>query len=199
MGRRSDHTRDELYAMALEAARNIVEAEGLRRLTVRQIAAQIGYSGGTLYNIFENLDDLIVHLNGSTLDALYEELARKRLDGEPEKAVKALVERYVRFTRKHPKLWYLLFEHQLPDGKERPSWHFEKTQRLRELLEQALAPLFEPEQDAERRHSAMVIWASMHGICSLESAGKLLKTESVEALSNSLVSNYLAGLRSKRS
>ncbi len=181
--------------MALEAAREIAEGEGLRGLAARRIARKIGYTVGTLYNLFDDLDDLIVHLNGRTLDALYDNFSKLRLADDPEIAVRALVEGYVGFTRDHPKLWSILFEHHIPDGKELPGWHDEKIARLLGLLEQALAPLFPPGQEAERHHSARVIWSSVHGICSLESAGKLVKTESVEALSESLVSNYLAGLR----
>ncbi|MEE8514123.1 MAG: WHG domain-containing protein [Gammaproteobacteria bacterium] len=180
--------------MALAAAWNIAETEGLRGLTARRIAKKMGYAAGTLYNVFENLDDLIVHLNGSTLDALYETCAKARLDAEPQVAVRALAMRYINFTRDRPKLWSILFEHRLPDGMELPPWHHEKIQRLIGLLEQALAPLFPPGQEAERQHSARVLWSSLHGICSLESGEKLVETESVEAMSDSLVSNYLAGL-----
>ena len=56
-------------------------------------------------------------------------------------------------------------------------------------------PLFLPGQDAEKHHSARVLWSSMHGICSLERTDKLAKTESVESLTGSLISNYLMGLR----
>jgi len=195
MGRRSDHTRDELYDMALSAAREIVETEGPRGLTVRRIASRIGYSSGTLYNVFENLDDLIVHLNGSTLDSLRETLEGEPVDQEPEAAARGLVDRYVRFTRNHPELWSLMFDHHLPAGQELPAWHHEKIRRLLGLMEQALSPLFPAGHEAERLHAARVIWSSLHGICSLERAGKLGKTESVKALSESLVANYLAGLR----
>ena len=41
-------------------------------------------------------------------------------------------------------------------------------------------------------------WAGLPGICSLESAGKLVKTESVEAMSETLISLFLAGLRVSR-
>ncbi len=196
MARRSDHSREELHDMALAAARNIAEKEGLRGLTARRIAKEIGYAPGTLYNLFENLDSLIVHLNGTTLDALYESCAKARLDDDPEAAVRALAERYIRFTRDHRKLWDILFEHRL-HGEELPEWHHEKIKRLLGLVEQALAPLFAPGQEAERHHSARVLWSSLHGMCSLESGEKLVKTESVEAMNDSLVSNYLAGLRTK--
>ena len=197
MGRRSDHSRGELYEMILGAAREIAEEEGLDGLTVRRIAARIGYSGGTLYNLFENLDDVVVHLNARTLESLYEELAREIPDDDPETTVRALTERYVRFTREHPRLWSVLFEHRLPEGTDLPDWYHDRVDRARGLLEEALAPFFAPDREADRRHSARVLWSSLHGICSLESAGKLARTESVEAMGESLISYYLAGLRAK--
>ncbi len=195
MARRSDHSREELYDMALEAARQIAEKEGLRGLKARRIAREIGYTIGTLYNLFEDLDDLIVHLNGRTLDDLYQVFARVKLDGEPDVATRALAACYIQFTRNHPKLWDILFEHHLPDGRELPEWHREKIGQLLDVVERALAPLFPAGQEAERHHCARVLWSSLHGICSLESTGKLVETESVEALSDSLISNYLVGLR----
>ncbi|MEE8279445.1 MAG: TetR/AcrR family transcriptional regulator [Alphaproteobacteria bacterium] len=193
MARRSDHSRDELYEMALAAAREIAEAEGLRGLTARRVAAKIGYSAGTLYNLFENLDDLIVHLNGGTLDALYEALADARPDGEPEAALGAMARTYIGFTGAHPNLWNILFEHRLPEGQELPEGHHAKVRRLLGLLEGALAPLFPPGRERERLHSARVLWCGLHGICSLTSAGA--SPESATAMANSLVTNYVAGLR----
>ena len=157
MGRRSDHSRDELYAMALKAARDIAEEEGLRGLTTRRIAQKIGYTVGTLYNVFENLDDLILHLNGTTLAPLHEVCSEVGLDDEPEVAVQALTECYIRFIREHPKRWSILFEHHLPDGRELPEWHNEKVGRLLGLLERALAPLFAPGQESERHQPARVL------------------------------------------
>lgn len=42
----------------------------LRGITARRIATNIGYSPGTLYNVFVNLEDLIVQLNIDTLNEL---------------------------------------------------------------------------------------------------------------------------------
>lgn len=181
--------------MALAAAREIAENEGLRGLTARRIAGEIGYSPGTLYNVFEDLDDLIVHLNGSTLDALYEALKGIRLDDDPTIAVRALTEGYIQFVRDHPKLWSILFEHHLPDGRHLPDWHHEKIRPLLGLLEGALAPLFSQGQEDRRHHSARVIWSSLHGMVSLEIGGKLVATESVERMADTLATIYVAGLR----
>lgn len=195
MGRRSDHSREELYALAMAAAQAIAEDEGLRGLTARRITREIGYTIGTFYNLFENFDDLILRLNATTLDALYEVCAAAPLDGDPEAGLHQLAERYIRFTREHANRWRMLFEHRLPDGEVQPDWYTEKILKVLGLVETALAPLFPLGQETERLHSARVLWASVHGICSLEVVDKLADTETVEALSNSLIANYLAGLR----
>ena len=181
--------------MAMAAAREIAEVEGLRGVTARRVAARIGYSAGTLYNVFESLDDLIVRLNGVTLDALYEDLSAIRPAADPETALLILAHRYLTFTREHPRLWALLFEHKLPEGQPPPDWHSEKILRLLGLLERSLVPLFAPGEESARHHSARVLWSSLHGMVSLESGGKLVVTETVEALVETLVVNFVSGLR----
>lgn len=195
MARRSDHSREELYDLALESARVIAEKEGLRGLAARRIARDIGYTVGTIYNLFEDLDDLIVHLNGRTLNALYATLADLPQNGEPETAVRALAKGYIAFVGDHRKLWTVLFEHHLPETRQMPDWHHDKILRLIGLLERALAPLFQAGRETERHHAARVLWSSLHGICSLESAGKLVASETVTAMTETLVTHFLAGLR----
>ncbi len=185
--------------MALGAAREIAAAEGLRGLTARRIAGRIGYSVGTLYNLFEDLDDLIMHLHVTTLDALHEACALAPRTGEPEADLRALGQAYIGFTGEHPRLWNLLFEHRLPEGRPLPDWYLEKVSRLLALVDAAIAPLFAPGQDVERLHSARVLWSSLHGMCSVASAGKLAETESLAAMADSLATNYVAGLRSRAS
>lgn len=195
MGRRADHTRDELFEEALAAAWDIAEKEGLVGLTARRIAQEIGYSPGTLYNLFDDLDDLIVHLLARILDRLFEVCSEASIDGEPEERLLALADAYIGFTLERPRLWNLLFEHQRPKDRELPDWYFERVLRLLGLVSQALEPLFGPEREAARLHSARVLWYSLHGMCALATAGRLAKGESLQTMAQSLVTNYVGGLR----
>lgn len=196
MGRRSDHSRDELFEMALQAARDIVHEAGLEGLTIRGIASRIGYSHGTLYNLFDDLDAMVLQLNVRTLNALYDRLADVPLEGNPEETLLALTHRYFEFVRDNAKLWNLLFEHHLPNYEPLPDWHHAKIGQLLDLVEGCIAPLFEPDQGDEKRHAAHVIWSSLHGMTSLESQRKLIPGITIEAMAESLVKNYLAGIRS---
>ncbi len=204
MARRSDHTRNELRTLALAAAREVAESDGWRGLTARKVATRIGYSVGTLYNVFQDLDDMIIAVNGETLDALFTHLQAAQAGtsaSEPEEALRVLGDAYIAFIDQHPNLWDILFEHRLPPGRPLPPWYDDKLARLLGLLERAIAPLFAESERAERGRAARVLWCAMHGICSLARSGKLgiVSPDSVDAMADQLIANYTAGLRTKRS
>jgi len=87
-----------------------------------------------------------------------------------------------------------MFEHIIQGG-EVPDWYKEKSRRLLRLAEDALAQFFSPDQEEERFHNAQVLWAALHGICSVQFTGKLVKKDSADAMVESLISKYVEGLR----
>lgn len=200
MGRRNDHSAEVLHAMALTAARRVLAEEGLGGLTVRRIAEEIGYSPGTLYNHFANLDDLVLQVNAGTLDQL---LARLRgleaREAEPVAALRAMARAYIAEIRAAPRLWSAVFEHRMAKGSELPDWFPGHIARLFEPVEAVIAPLFGPGGDADRRRAARVLWSALHGITALALSQKLdLATGlSAEELADDLVATYLAGLGRK--
>jgi AcrR family transcriptional regulator len=196
MGRRSVHTSEELRELIIDASTELIEAQGLAGLSAREIARRIGYSPGTLYNVFENLDDLILTIEGRLLDRLTQDL-NDVANGHPaQRGVHRLAQAYLEFTHRHPKLWNLLFEHHLPSGRDVPAWYQTKLEGLLTRVEQSLRPVI-PGADAQAvKRAARVLWAGVHGITSLSTTDKLsiVSTESARLLVDDLVDTYLAGL-----
>jgi AcrR family transcriptional regulator len=197
MGRRSTHTPEQLRQLILDAAQTIIETNGLAGLSAREIARRIGYSPGTIYNMFQNLDDVVLHVEARVLDALDQRISTALDDGVPEEKVTRLAETYLAFTSERPKLWNLLFEHYMPGGADTPPWYQQKLELLMTRVEAALAPLFPPDAVVARQRAARVLWAGVHGITSLSTANKLsnVTTEAAAILVRDLIHNYLAGLR----
>lgn len=196
MARRSDHSREELYEMALNAARDIVIADGLSGLTVRRVATAIGYSPGTLYNVFEDFYELVIHLNGRTLDVFYNHLlsASGKEDAEPD--LKQLIDGYLSFVKDHRNLWDVLFEYRLPDGRTLPDWYLAKVGRMLGLVEKALQPFAPKAAPEELAEYARVYWASVHGICTLYGSGKLsvVSDQTVHRMVEVLTDRFSSGL-----
>ena len=123
MARQTEKNRKSVFDKALIVAKDIALAEGQSGLTARRIAKATGCSVGTLYNVFGNLDTLILYLNGSTLDHLNEVLSQAPSSKDPEIAVRTLTERYMQFTTENANLWYVLFEHVWPRNYVMPPWY----------------------------------------------------------------------------
>ena len=196
MGRRSTHTPEQLRQLILDAAEQIIQTNGLAGLSAREIARRIAYSPGTIYNMFQNLDDVVLHVEARVLDALDKRITSAGDHGTPGEKVSRLEETYLSFTAENPKLWNLLFEHYMPGGADTPVWYQQKLELLMTRVEAAMAPLFAPDDQAALQRSARVLWAGVHGITSLSTANKLsnVTTEAAGYLVKDLITNYLAGL-----
>ena len=81
MARRSDHSRDQLAAMVVSAARDIVIAEGTAAVTMRKIAAAIGYAAGSIYNAVGDQDAVLRRVNAQTLEGLVARLSEPPTGG----------------------------------------------------------------------------------------------------------------------
>jgi AcrR family transcriptional regulator len=194
MGRRSTHTPQQLRELILDAAQDIIQVNGLAGLSAREIARRISYSPGTIYNMFQNLDDVVLHVEARVLDALHARLVGV-LEDEGG-GVGRLAQAYLSFTHENPKLWNLLFEHHMPKGADLPAWYRHKLEGLMARVEQALAPMFPPGDEPARQRAARVLWAGVHGITSLATADKLsvVTSDSASRLIEDLVAIYLVGL-----
>jgi AcrR family transcriptional regulator len=194
MARRSDHTRDELRELALAAAEKILTKEGPAGLTTRAVAARMGYTVGSLYLVFRNVDDLVHQLNARTLDELYQamEAANARC-GAADRCLLALADAYVAFAYGHEARWRLIFEHPWPQPA--PDWLSERVARMFGLVEARLRTLAPRVPDAEVHKAAHALWGGVHGVCVLGLTDRLDTTglANVQALAASLVTNYLAG------
>jgi len=196
MGRRSVHTPEELREHIVNAATELITTSGLSGLSAREIARRIGYSPGTIYNVFVNLDDLILTIEGRMLADLDRTLEAIPRSGDPRAYLLALAEAYLRFTHEHPRLWNLLFEHHLPAGTDVPDAYRDKLEGLLARIEDALRPLVNADNDEVKRR-ARVLWAGVHGITSLSTADKLssITAEAAWPLVRDLVETYLDGCR----
>ncbi|MCI5143054.1 MAG: TetR/AcrR family transcriptional regulator [Candidatus Electrothrix sp. ATG1] len=197
MGRGQKVEYRQLRATVIEVATAMVREHGSTSLSIRKIAKQIGCAVGTIYNVFANLDEIVLTMNGATLSALQSRLLAD-IDQE-EDALAALIglgQSYVAFCRENYHLWSLLLEHKLAPGSTLPEWYQQQVDDLFLLVTGMAAPLVDDDKERAER-AARVLWAGLHGICALAVSGKLdvVHAESAEVLAESLVRNYLQGLR----
>ena len=195
MGRRNEHSREELQELALRAAADIVAQGGAAALSMREVARRIGYTVGALYLVFENLDDLIVHVNEQTVIELRAALERIRgRVNQPAQNLRLLVAAYLGFALLHTARWRLVFEHRLPEGQKAPATYAGHTAAIFALVSRHLRDSGAAADAKSADALATALWSGAHGICMLAVSGKLqVATQaSVQALLELLLDRFLA-------
>ncbi len=191
MARRSDHSREELHELALQAAESLVEEQGLEALSTRRIAARIGYTVGSLYQLFKNLDDLILQVNSRTLSELIGlmEASARRADG-PRQAVIRLADCYIEFAQRHSGRWRLLYSHQ--HNGPLPDWFRLQIMSAFGLVEAQLKRLGGSD---DPWLASRALWGGIHGIAQLSLSGNLGLggIESTQSVSHCLVTEFIRG------
>jgi len=196
MARRSDHSREEIKEMALDAAATILEEQGSKKLTARNVATAIGYTVGTLYLVFKNLDDLVLHLNGRTLDEMHDWLQQRNdPDATPQQQLQTFADAYIDYASTHTDRWNLLFESIAGEDDNLPDWYLQRLGKLFGQIESALTPLAKPNSGDATVQAARVLWAGVHGICTLKIRHRLdlAGGQSTQQMAEMLINNFLNG------
>lgn len=182
--------------MALDAAREIVREKGLKGLTTRGIAQEIGYTVGSLYQVFDNVDQLIEQMNIETIDHVRSLCDQLDLEGHATDSLHNLASFYIEFTHQNPHLWNAVIDHQLPETYQRHESYFDSVGKLVGVVEKAIAPYYATHQLADRERDANLLWASLYGITALASADKLARNESTITLIDRLIHIYILAMDS---
>lgn len=195
MARRNDHTKEELRELVIGSSIELIKQDGFVNFSTRKVAAKIGYSVGTLYNVFDNHDDILLYVNERTLDDLYEDVLKQLAANKSSHPIKVMAEQYYQFAKDNFNLWSVLFEYRLNDLKELPDWYRKKIDRFVALVEEKLKN--DVPDDRKRNIAAKLLWTGVHGITVLSFSDKLksVADESVDELMDAFIALYLSGLK----
>lgn len=187
------HNQGQLKEKIIVSAKSILAEQGLPALNIREIAQRTGCAVGMVYKVLKGMDDIIIHVNAHTLDDLHAQLKELRGDNESlETIVYKLAYQYINFHKTNPHFWSALFEHHYNEDFVTPSFYEEKIEAIFLTIEEALLPVLN--NDADKAYTtARVIWAGVHGICTLSLCGSLnrVKIRSEKELIDTLVFNCL--------
>jgi len=190
-------SRQDLHRRLLETAERITLAEGHHALTARRLATEIGCAVGSLYNVIEGLDALILQMNGRTMQRLHDILDERFAQGDiPDPLEISRI--YVQETHARRELWVALVEHQPPAAQGYPAWYHAQVAGLLAFLQRSLAARLDHLPKTILAQATRTFYAAIHGICTLSLSGKLevLGAQSEMDMIEALVTPYLRGLES---
>ncbi|MCP5080232.1 MAG: TetR/AcrR family transcriptional regulator [Alphaproteobacteria bacterium] len=199
MARRTDHTAEELRALILNAAEQIIVEQGASALSTRAVARQIGYTTGTLYQHFEDIHDIVLNVNARTMQGLVEALvkASKSLPEAPVEQIHGYADVYLTYIEENQNAWDAMFSRRREPGERAPEWYQAHIDKLVGMVETCFAALNRDGAATSPDAAARMLWASVHGVCALETTGRLglIMRNDLNPLVHSLVDVHLAAFQ----
>jgi AcrR family transcriptional regulator len=168
--------REKLRELLVEAAERSIGLAGLAGLKSRELARDIGCSNGAVYNLVEDMDELILLVGSRTLSRLDAALTTAERDG-PVSARDMLVRialAYCDFAAENTELWRALFEHRMAPGKPTPDWAIDEQMELFRHIYRPLATLRPAQSAAELSLTARSLFSAVHGMVALGLEQKLI-------------------------
>ncbi|WP_445489166.1 TetR/AcrR family transcriptional regulator [Niallia sp. 03133] len=138
--------KSRMWKYFVEATAEIIQEEGIEKVTIRKVANKVGYNSATIYNYFSEVSHLIFFASMTLLKDYTEEVAvyMQKSEKPLEKYLLAW-ECFCRHSFSQPKVFYAIFINDLGDYPENmlESYYKKYPRDLINIPEELIPTLFE--------------------------------------------------------
>lgn len=187
---RKQRHKDDLRQLILDAAKLLFLKKGYEATSIRKIAAAIEFSPATIYLYYKDKSDIIfaLHLEGfKLLLSKFETLATVE---DPFERLKAMGRIYLQFSQENSEFYELMFVMKDPIaflenkcvGADEQAWI--QGQNAFDYVVQTIAACQKKNYFTQHdtKIFATLVWATVHGLCTLYMHGHLTQVINKEAI-----------------
>lgn len=169
MASKTEQKRADLRARLVEIAEAWIVKDGLSNIKARPLAAEAGCAVGAIYNVFGDMNELIMAVNSRTFARLGKEVGEKGQDPAlaPQDALVTLAHAYLQFAIENPKAWRTLFDLDMRDSDEVPEWYRQELAQLMGYIAGPVGRLFPELDEEDTKLMARSLFSAVHGIITL--------------------------------
>lgn len=199
---RSDEKKQELRELILDAAREIAVKNGFDALSLRKIAAKIGYAPGTIYLYFKDREELTREICTSGFASLGDAMSDAADAVEPSEKLAVMLKAYAKFAMQNSEIYRLAFMEDprfteamfrvRPDERQKAVGRKPYSLLVNGVRE--LKKLGKIDQDADEIMTAEMFWSAIHGIVSLKIIYPAFPTTETNKLVDKVVDGLLNGV-----
>ncbi len=125
--------RDALRNKLTDIAEARIREAGISAIKARDLAKQADCAVGAIYNVFDDLQDIIIAVNGRTFQRLGRAVAISLAGKEalpPTERLIVMSCAYLEFAAANPNAWRSLFDIRMTKDMDVPQWYLDELERL---------------------------------------------------------------------
>ena len=147
-----------------QAARKILEEQGLDSLSMQAVAEAVGIRAPSLYKHFANRADLVRALTTDAMEDLRHVLDTAVRPGPALESLERMAKAYRAFAKKNPAAYYLIFAPESPNDEADRRTRFASAATLLNILTERIGP-------EKALPGARTLVAFLHGFVVMEMTG----------------------------
>ncbi len=167
MASKAEQRRDALRDEILDIAENRIAEAGIGAIKARDLAQQAGCAVGGIYNVFGDLNDIVIAVNGRTFGRLGQAVAASldgRQDEKPADQLVIMAYAYLDFAAANPMAWRALFDLKVTSEMDVPDWYRAELERLFGFIAGPVRSRFPDMADEDVALMVRALFSSVHGI-----------------------------------
>lgn len=164
----TEQRRVELRERLIEIAEAEVEKDGPDALRARRLAEQAGCAVGAIYNVFPDLNALVLSVNMRTFKRLEANITNcgDSLDenATPHEKLVAMADTYLDFATENLNLWRAMFQISLTAEHDVPEWYLSELNGLFDLISLPIVELDPSASHEEIQLRTRTVFSGVHGV-----------------------------------
>ncbi len=167
MTTKAQQRREDLREQLIDIADKIIAKEGPSAIKARKLANEAGCAVGAIYNVFGDLQDIVIAVNGRTFKALGETVARSLQGTESSSPTDRLItmsHAYMQFASDHPQSWRALFSLRMSTDMDVPKWYLAEMERLFGFIGGPVSECYPDSSPKEVALMTRALFSSVHGM-----------------------------------
>lgn len=163
----------DLKEACLAEALAIIEAEGLEKLSLRDVARRLGVSHQAPYKHFPSRDHILAGVVARAFARFAAHLDAHPKSQDPDLDMAEMGRAYLSYAMQHPLQYRLMFGTALPDGDAHPEMMAQAQHAfalLRAALQRRAVTRGAVLDAAQETLDALFIWSGLHGLASIQAS-----------------------------
>ena len=167
MSEKTQHRKAALRDRLVTSAETRIEKNGMPALRARDLAVDAGCSLGAIYNVYDDLNAIIMAVNGRTFLKLGKTVADAvgaEASAPATQRLIAMSNAYLHFASEHNHLWRALFDLQMSSDGVVPDWYLVALRGLFSHIAKPLSEIFPDKNANDLDLMTRALFSSVHGI-----------------------------------